>query len=210
MRYIFLSLILINFISCLNNSESDSGDRPETEWASQEPKPIALVEVTNFKTKSGIGFTVVEKKLSASMSRITVQGTGFPNSQEVFTLKDVDPMQTGLQADLDGDGFEEIYLVLRSAGSGSHATIYGFVSYKDKSYGQIYIPEPAENDANFKGYMGHDRISILGNRLIREFPVFNAGDPNSSPSGGTRVLRYALEAGETSYILTVKEVSSPN
>jgi hypothetical protein len=194
MKYILLPVFALCLATCTNTSSSESGKKQETEWASQQPKAPTQVEVTKFKTKSGKEFTVVEKKLSASLSRITVQASGFPNSHEIYSLKDVDPMQIGLQADLDG--------------SGSHASIYGFASYKDLSYGQIYIPEPAEGDINFSGYMGHDKISILGNRLLREFPVFNTGDPNSSPSGGSRVLKYALEAGEASYTLTVKEVTT--
>ena len=149
-----------------------------------------------------------KEKLSESISRITIQGSGFPNSHEIFTLKDVDPMEIGLQGDLDGDGFEEIFLITRSVGSGSHITIYGFISYDDKSYGPVYIPKHSENDPNFSGYMGHDRVSIVDNQFIREFPVYNQGDPNNAPSGGYRVLIYGLEAGEASYILKVESVSS--
>ena len=208
MRFIFLTLLALNILGCANTSESDSQDKPGTEWASQEPKPAAQVDVTNFKTKSGKEFTVVEKKSSESISRITIQGSGFPNSHEIFTLKGVDPMEIGLQGDLDGDGFEEIYLITRSVGSGSYITIYGFISYKDKSYGPIYSPKHSESDPNFSGYMGHDRVSIVDNQFIREFPVYNQGDPNNAPSGGYRVLMYGLEAGEASYILKVESVSS--
>jgi hypothetical protein len=208
MRVFILSFIVLVFANCTETSEGKSEQKEETEWATQQPKTPSTVDISDYKTRSGKKFTVIEKKLSASLSRITVQGTGFPNSQEVFTLKDADPIQEGLQGDLDGDGYEELYLITRSAGSGSQATIYGFASYNDLSYGPIYLPEPEENDVNFRGYMGHDKISILGNRLLREFPVYNSGDPNSRPSGGSRVLKYALERGEASFALVVKEITT--
>ena len=208
MRLILLSFISLYFLSCSNTTDGNKEDKPEAEWATQEPKPAAQVEVTNFRTKSGKEFTVIEKQRSASLSRITLQGTGFPNSQEIFTLRDVDPFEAGLKGDLDGDGFEELYLITRAAGSGSHAFIYGFASYNDLSYGQIYLAEPTENDPNFRGYMGHDRISILNNRLVREFPVFNAGDPNNTPSGGIRTIKYTLEKGEANCSLKIESISS--
>jgi len=208
MRFVLLVFTLICIVSCSDSIENKSGDKDETEWATQEPKAAAQVEVTSFWTKSRKEFTVVEKSLSESVSRLTVQATGFPNTKEIFRLNDIDPMEAGLMGDLDADGFEELYLITRSVGSGSYATIYGYASYKDKSFGPIYIPEQQEDDPNFRGYMGHDRISIIDNLLVREFPVFNDGDRNNAPSGGFRSLKYTLEAGEASYILKVKEVSS--
>lgn len=215
MRLFLLAILTISLFSCANTTESDSGSDANassedtvTEWASQQPKPAAQVEVTNFRTKSGNEFTVIEKKQSASLSRVTIQGTGFPNSQEVFTLRDVDPFEAGLIGDLDGNGFDELYLITRASGSGSYASIYGYASNNDLSYGPIYLAEPAENDPNFRGYMGHDRISVISNQLIREFPVFNSGDANNAPSGGYRILKYSLEKGEASYILKVESVSS--
>ncbi len=207
MKSVLLSIISLSLLSCSNTTDSNNEDKSETEWATQEPKPATQVEVTNFGTESGKEFTVIEKKRSASQSRITIQGTGFPNSQEIFTLRDVDPFEAGLKGDIDGDGYEELYLITRGAGSGSYASIYGYASYNDLSYGQVYLAEPAENDPNFRGYMGHDRISVIGNRLVREFPVFNMGDAASAPSGGYRVIKYTLEKGEASYILKVESVS---
>ncbi|RLD22463.1 MAG: hypothetical protein DRI69_01085 [Bacteroidetes bacterium] len=208
MKFILLTFISLFFLSCSNTTETDKDDKQETEWATQEPKPAAQVEVTNFKTKSGKEFTVIEKKRSGSLSRITIQGTGFPNSQEIFTLRDVDPFEAGLKGDLDNDGFEEIYLITRAVGSGSYAGIYGYASYNDLSYGPIYLAEPTENDPNFRGYMGHDRISIIDNRLVREFPVFNMGDTNNAPSGGYRIIKYTLEKGEASFALKIESVTS--
>ena len=201
-------MLSLSLLSCSNSTDSNKEDKPETEWATQEPKPAAQVEVTNFRTESGMEFTVIEKKRSASQSRITIQGTGFPNTQEIFTLRDVDPFEAGLKGDLDGDGFEELYLITRGAGSGSYASIYGYASYNDLSYGQVYLAEPVENDPNFRGYMGHDRISVIGNRLVREFPVFNMGDAANAPSGGYRIIKYALEKGEASFTLKIDSVSS--
>lgn len=204
MKFVLLSLILIFTVGCISSNEQ----KDETESVTQEPKQPSQVDITNYETESGRIFTVVEKQLSNSLSRFSVQGTGFPNSQEIFTIVDSDPIEKGFLEDLDGNGFEELYLVTRAAGSGAYASIYAFASFNDKSYGQIYIPEIAEDDPVHEGYMGHDRISAIGDRLVREFPVYKDGDTNAKPTGGFRMIRYALVAGEASYVLKLESVSN--
>jgi hypothetical protein len=41
-------------------------------------------------------------------------------------------------------------------------------------------------------YMGHDEFSIVGNSLIRRFPLYQSGDVNAAPKGGTGKLVYKL------------------
>lgn len=208
MKYLILPLIILVTFACSEKKKQSTEKKTEeTEWASQPPKKPASVEITNFKTKTGKEFTMVEKQLSASLSRITIQGSGFPNSQEIYTLNDSDPFEVAFTADLDKNGFEELYIILRSAGSGEYATIFGIASYNDLSYGSIYIPETTDDDPNFLGYMGHDRIRLTGNQLFRDIPVYNKGDTNSKPSGGYRTLEYMLEKGEAGYILKVKKAT---
>ena len=80
------------------------------------------------------------------------------NFSEIF--KDKDPVSNVLLADLDDNGFDEIYIITTSAGSGSCGNVLGFASNKDKSLSMIHFPEIQESDPNFKGYMGHDAFTI--------------------------------------------------
>jgi hypothetical protein len=77
-------------------------------------------------------------------------------------FEDRDPISDVFTADLDGNGFDEIYIVTTAAGSGSYGTILGFASNKDKSLSMIHFPEVREGDETFEGYMGHDTSRSRG------------------------------------------------
>ena len=70
------------------------------------------------------------------------------------------------------------------------------------------LPPLEDDKVNARGYMhmGHDKFSISGNHLVRTFPVYEDGDSNASPSGGTRKLEYKLIPGESG--LQLKRVKS--
>lgn len=106
-----------------------------------------------------------------------------------------------VSADLDGNGYPEIYLFVTSAGSGSYGSIVGWSSNRNRSFTPIAVAPLDSNVELAGGYMGHDRYSIEGGTLIRRFPIYNPGDTNASPSGGVRELHYQLVAGEAGWEL---------
>jgi len=54
-----------------------------------------------------------------------VETRGFSEANGVVDLGEMDPVEKVFLADLDRDGFEELYLVTRCAGSGSYAAFGG-------------------------------------------------------------------------------------
>ncbi|MGD9041873.1 MAG: hypothetical protein PVH82_19685, partial [Desulfobacteraceae bacterium] len=119
--------------------------------------------------------------------------------------EDRDPISDVFVADLDGNGFDEIYIITTSAGSGSYGTVLGFASNKDKSLSMINFPEMRKGDDYFEGYMGHDTFKIEDQRLVRIFPIYNKGDTNENPTVGRRKLVYRLYPGEAMWQLKVEE-----
>jgi hypothetical protein len=103
--------------------------------------------------------------------------------------------------DLNADGYPEIYIYVNSAGSGSYGSLIAYASNKNKSLSDIYLPPIETGSAEAKGYMGHDEFAVVETTFVRRFPVYKDGDPNSAPSGGTRLIQYKLEAGEAGWIL---------
>jgi hypothetical protein len=95
-------------------------------------------------------------------------------------------------------------------GSGSHGTVLGFASNKDKSLSMINFPEIQKGDENFEGYMGHDTFKIEDQKLVRIFPIYNQGDTNKHPTGGTRKLVYGLYPGEAMWQLKVEKSETLN
>ena len=158
-----------------------------------------------YRTKTGKAIIISETHpVNQSLSTIEVRTEGFEHDyQEVYP--DRNPISDVFVADLDGNGFDEIYIITTSAGSGSYGTVLGFASNKDKSLSMINFPEKLEKDKNFEGYMGHDIFKIEDEKLVRIFPIYNQGDTNNNPTGGTRKLVYGLYPGEAMWQLKVEK-----
>lgn len=109
-------------------------------------------------------------------------------------------------ADLDGNGWPEVYVYVASAGSGSYGSLAAFAVNNGKSLSPVYLTPLEQSPEATKGYMGHDEFAVVENRLVRRFPVYLAGDTNAEPSGGTRQIQYRLDAGEAGWILAVDRV----
>lgn len=157
--------------------------------------------------RTGTGKTIVVSEThpaGRSLSTIEVRTEGFEHDfGEVF--EDRDPVSDVFVADLDSNGFDEIYIVTTSAGSGSYGTVLGFASNKDKSLSMIHFPEIRKGDEHFEGYMGHDTFRIEGQKLVRIFPIYSKGDTNENPTGGRRKLVYGLYPGEAMWQLRIEQ-----
>jgi hypothetical protein len=158
-----------------------------------------------FQTKTGKTIIVSETHpVGRSLSTIAINTKNFEHDfKEVY--EDQDPISDIFLADLDANGFDELYIITTSTGSGSYGKIIGFASNKDKSLSMIHFPAIENGDKNFKGYMGHDMFKLEDQKLVRLFPVYNDGDANLNPTGGTWKLTYDLLPGEAMWQLKVRK-----
>ncbi len=104
-------------------------------------------------------------------------------------------------ADLDANGSPEMYVYACSYGSGAFGKIYAFQFFPtsfDAIRTEPLLPALAE------GYMGHDSFKIENRNMVREFPIYRAGDTNARPTGGSRKIWYELREIEKK--LTLKAV----
>jgi hypothetical protein len=173
-------------------------------------KHISTDAPKTYRTKTGKTIIVSEMHPAGrSLSAIEVRTRGFEHDcQEVYP--DRDPISDVFVADLDGNGFDEIYIITTSAGSGSYGNVLGFASNKDKSLSMIHFPEMRKGDEHFEGYMGHDTFKIEVQRLVRIFPIYNKGDTNKNPTGGRRRLVYGLYPGEAMWQLRMEQSEKLN
>ncbi|PCI07294.1 MAG: hypothetical protein COB73_08495 [Flavobacteriaceae bacterium] len=160
-------------------------------------------------TKTGKKIVVTETHSdSESMTSLTIQTNGLENDDS-FVLKDIDPVKFMQLADLDQNGFEEIYIITQAVGSGSYQNIIGYASNNDKSFTPIYFPELTDTDFDkgglFEGYMGHDSFFIQKDKLVRKFPIYLENDTNNNPTGGEKEISYLLKQGEASWQLQVQK-----
>ena len=165
---------------------------------------------TEYKTKTGKTIIISETHPAGqSLSTIEVSTKDFEhNYPEIY--EDRYPISDVFIADLDGNGFDEIYIITTSAGSGSYGAVLGFASNKNKSLSMINFPGIQERDENFEGYMGHDTFKIEDQKLVRTFPIYNEGDTNQNPTAGTRKLVYGLYPGEAMWQLKVEKSETLN
>ena len=150
-----------------------------------------------------IDFTVSATS-GSSLNRLTVvpAGLALVNQPEEA---DIDGSAYAAElADLDTDGWPELYVYIASAGSGSYGSLYGRAVNKGKSMSPVYLPPLAQVEA--QGYQGHDEFAVVENRLVRRFPLYRDKDINAAPAGGWRQIQYRLQAGEAGWILVVDRV----
>ena len=202
MKKTIFTVLIISLISC-NQQKTE-----ENKVVIIADTAVAKVDTSNISPahaerevtgKTGKIFVVAESHPKGmSLSNISVYFKG--DTASALKIYDKDPVVKVFSADLDGNGFDEVYIITAAAGSGSNGNVHGFASNKDKSLSMIYLPEMTEKDlekgGQFEGYEGHDLFEINGTQLVRTFPVGKQ----------TRKLVYQLRATETGY--TLKVVSS--
>ena len=117
-------------------------------------------------------------------------------------------MFTGAEvADLDDDGLPEVYVFVRSGGSGASGSLAAFGVRQRQSLAEVYLLPISEDVDASMGYMGHDTFAIRGNRLVRQFPLYRPGDRNAQPTGGSRQIHYGLAPTDTGWVLRRVEMS---
>jgi membrane-bound inhibitor of C-type lysozyme len=146
--------------------------------------------------KSGKRLNVeVDNLKSASINELNITSDDF---KEAISIKmETDPITEVLLADLDKNGYEELYVITSCVGSGGYGEVYAFISDMNVKIIQSSIPEISEDEtksgAMFEGYMGHDTFYIKNSLLVREFPVYKLKDSNANPTGGIKKIFYTLE-----------------
>ena len=188
--YLFVLITItasVVFIACKDQDETPSGF------------------IKRYITNTGKTIIISETHpVGQSLSTIRINTRDLKyNYSETFT--DRDPVSDVFIADLDNNGFDEIYIITTSAGSGSYGTVLGFASNNDKSLSMINFPDVDSTNKVFEGYMGHDSFFIENDKLVRTFPVYNKEDTNQNPTGGKRKLIYGLYPGEAMWQLQIEK-----
>jgi hypothetical protein len=153
----------------------------------------------------GVSFQVQATNVG-SINQLTLQPAGLEFSTEPF-LHEIDGTAYGAEiADLDANGWPEVYVYVASAGSGSYGSLVAYGVNAGRSASPIYLPPLTDDAEASAGYQGHDEFAVVENRLVRRFPVYNTGDTNSEPTGGMRQVQYKLIAGEAGWLLRADRV----
>ena len=143
---------------------------------------------------------------SGSINQLTIQSSGLELGNPALISEIDGSAYKSELADLDGNGWPELYIYVSSAGSGSYGSLVAYAVNGGKSISPIFLADLADNPEAVKGYMGHDEFAVVENGLVRRYPVYEANDVNADPTGGTRQLQYKLQPGEAGWQLQLDRV----
>ena len=149
---------------------------------------------------------VLQATTGSSLNTLAVTPGGLEHDSETRRVELDGTAYLAELADLDANGWPEVYVYVSSAGSGSYGSLAAYAVNNGKSATPVYLPPLEQTPALADGYMGHDEFRVVENRLVRRFPLYGPADTNAEPSGGTRQLQYRLEAGEAGWVLAVDKV----
>ena len=90
-------------------------------------------------------------------------------------------------SDINGDEQPEIFVWVRSCGSGSLGKLYSY-TFDGNRIHNMNIARP-DKDLT-KGYRGNDVYQIEEDGIIRKFPRYDKKDSNAKSSLGTTTLKY--------------------
>lgn len=199
---------VLTISACKNSQEKTVTEKTIVEVAPETKKPVKTEPKTSFHkvlTSQNISFDITTTG-EGSIRNLTIQpkGLGVDNTKLEHQIEgEVVDAEIG---DINSDGFPEIFIYTKSAGSGSYGNLIGYSVNNGKSVSQIYFPEISENKKANVGYMGHDKFTLVETTLTRRFPIYNEGDTNSKPTGKTRQVQYKLRNGEAGRKLVVDKV----
>lgn len=154
----------------------------------------------------GISFQVSSPN-DSSINMLTIQPAGLEINNTSVEIEIDGTISSAEIADLDDNGWPELYVYIHSAGSGAYGSLVAYAVNNGKSISAIYLPPIADDKINSVGYMGHDEFAVIETVFARRFPIYLENDTNANPSGGTRQLQYKLTMGEASWVLQLDEVS---
>ncbi|MEO8446703.1 MAG: hypothetical protein ABI528_04365 [bacterium] len=209
MKKLSVILLLILFIS------SCSKDKPETVIKDNSKEKMTIKKDTTVTikkeliTKNGKTFTIIESKPTISVSNYFITGTGFKNSSDTITFSLLDPMANAVLADLDNNGFEEMYIITKSTGDEAFVNVMGVVSDMDERIAEIKVQQDSteifNKGDNFNGYLGRDSVFFDRSHLYKIYPVFKSSDPGSGNISGKIKMIYTLKNMNGEYTLNVTE-----
>ena len=158
--------------------------------------------------KNGKSFIFIQSPENDYLVDLYIVGKGFPESIDTILFDEIEIIDSVIIADINNDGFEEIYVFTRGAAPGIYDHVFGITSDEDRSYKEINFydvkPEDLKEGGILDGWLGQDVYTFENNLIKRTFPVYSPGDYYNNPSRGSRTLYYNLEKTDKGYFYKLK------
>lgn len=99
--------------------------------------------------------------------------------------------------DLNNDNYPDLLLVSYSGPHFQYGITYVLASKENKSLLFFGSKDIMMDGKLSPGYRGHDQFSLFNGTLIQKFPLYNTGDTDENPTGGSRVVQYQMATSES-------------
>jgi hypothetical protein len=150
----------------------------------------------------------VETKGEGSLQDLTMQVIGLEQPTKIEQPIE-GSISDAVVMDMDNDQLPELLLFLQSPGSGSYGSIMAYTVTKQNKLEKVMVPSIEQDAVLGKQYMGHDRYETAKGRfLVHYFPMYQNGDANCCPTGGTKMIQYSLEQARAAKRLRIDFVSN--
>ncbi len=150
----------------------------------------------------------VETKGEGSLQDLTLQVIGLQQPTKIEQPIE-GSISDAVVMDMDNDQLPELLLFLQSPGSGSYGSIMAYSVTKQSQLEKVMVPSIEQDAVLGKQYMGHDRYETAKGRfLVHYFPMYQNGDANCCPTGGTKMIQYSLEQARAAKRLRIDFVSN--
>lgn len=216
LQHLLVALALTAVLGgCTNPPSSNSTPTPQvsTTHASLET-PSVTATPTASQASSGSTF---EKSLELQDHTFVITSTGSEitvttSGAEIVSEPQVETYDGNVVeaevADLDANGFPEIYIYVTNNDEQKTGKLIAYASNQGKSVTPINLPPIDSVEGAAEGYRGGDEMRVVENRLVQRFSVYKEGDAEGQPSAGTRQIQWKLEPGEATWTLVSDKVEN--
>ena len=134
---------------------------------------------------------------ASSWNELVIRPAGFAIDQTVVRQQVAGVVTKAQAGDLDGNGLPEVYINVFSTDANAYGTIVAYSVNIGEPMTPIQIDDLSANRSHRSGYRGRDQFSVVGESLVRRFPIYRQTDSDNQPTGGIRELWYQLYPGES-------------
>lgn len=152
--------------------------------------------------EGSISFTVSSPNVP-ERNTMVIYSQGLENRNDTFQIEVAGMVHDAQLADLNTDGFPEVYVFTQQKEEEQKGDVYIFTSFRNRSYGQAFLQELPQANTLMPEQRSVDHFALGDSLLIRK--VAAAGATGEDAAAATKEIVYELKSGEASYQLVPKQ-----
>jgi hypothetical protein len=154
------------------------------------------IDTTMKLGKTGFKVNTRNKEIATNIASVRPIGFESP-ANETMNIPVRGRVSAVFVDDLNNDGIADLIMFIYNDSAARHGTVLALLSSDgNKSLLPCTLQDPAMDGKINNGYKGGDQFSMMEGTLLDKFPLYKAGDKDSIPTGGNRVVLYTVGRNE--------------